>query len=57
MDDPIDITTRKLYTGIGLTCTDEDFNTVTVPTIVLKFIDFDFVSYPERPAKEVTPWL
>ena len=57
LDDPVDITSKKLYTGVNLVVMDEDFNVVTTPTIVLKFIDFDFVTYNERPAKDVTPWL
>jgi len=57
VDDPIDITSRKLYTGVTLSVTDDEFNAVTVPTIVLKFIDYDFVSYPDRKIKEITPWL
>jgi len=45
------------YTGVNLTVMDEDFNVVTTPTIVLKFIDFDFVTYNERPIKDVAAWL
>ena len=27
------------------------------PPIVIKLADFDFVSYADRKAREVTPWL
>jgi hypothetical protein len=57
VDDPVDITGRKFYTGIGVDVCDEMSDSVTTPTVVLKFVDFDFTPFTERPEKEVKPWL
>jgi len=57
VDDPVDITDRKLWDGLTIGLVDEEMDTINTPTIVLKFIDFAFVPYLERKPKEVKPWL
>jgi hypothetical protein len=57
VDDPVDIRGRKFYTGIGIDVLDETDCIVNTPTIVLKFIDWEFTTYADRPEKVVTPWL
>merc|ERR1711998_761061 len=57
LDDPVDITSRKLYVGLQITLMNDDGDFVTAPEPILKFIDFDFVPYPERKPKAVQPWL
>ena len=46
-----------LYSGLSFDVQDADGDQVTTPPIVIKLADFDFVSYADRKAREVTPWL
>ena len=57
VDEPIDVSKRVLYSGLSFDVQDADGDQVTTPPIVIKLADFDFVSYADRKAREVTPWL
>lgn len=43
--------------GLQITLMNDDGDFVTAPEPILKFIDFEFVPYPERKPKPVQPWL
>ena len=57
VDDPIDLSGRVLYSGLSFDMQDDDGEQVLTPPIVVKLKEFDFVPYPERQPKAITPWL
>ena len=57
VDDPIDLSGRVLYSGLSFDMQDDDGEQVITPPIVVKLKEFDFVPYPERQPKAITPWL
>ena len=57
VDEPIDVSSRTLYSGLSFGVQDDDGDEVTTPPIVIKLADFDFVSYTDRESRDVAPWL
>jgi len=57
VDEPIDITDRKLWDGLDIGMRDADGVDVVTPVIVLNFVKFEFVPYPKRKPKHIDPWL
>ena len=57
IDEPIDVSTRRLCTSLVIQLQNEDDEDVTTPMLIVKLQPFEFVSYKERKVSEVTPWL
>ena len=57
VDEPIDTSSRLLYSGLSFDVQDDDGDQVTTPPIVIKLSEFDFVPYTLRTQREVEPWL
>ena len=57
VDDPVDVTGKRLCTDLTIQLQNDDGDDVKTPTIIIKLAPFEFVSYKERKAREVTPWL
>ena len=57
VDDPVDVTGKRLCTDLTIQLQNDDGDDVKTPTIIIKLKPFEFVSYKARTAREVTPWL
>lgn len=57
IDDPVDVSKRVLFSDLAISLFDAVGDEITTPPIVIKLQSFDFVSYTDRSAREVVPWL
>ena len=57
VDDPVDVSGKRLCTDLTIQLQNDDGDDVKTPTIIIKLTPFEFISYKSRTARKVTPWL
>jgi hypothetical protein len=57
VDDPVDVSGKRLCTDLTIQLQNDDGDDVKTPTIIIKLTPFEFISYKARTARKVTPWL
>mmetsp|Transcript_21138 Transcript_21138/g.54122 ORF Transcript_21138/g.54122 Transcript_21138/m.54122 type:complete len:1186 (+) Transcript_21138:63-3620(+) len=57
IDDPVDVSGKRLCTELVLQMQNDDGDDVTTPAIIVKLSPFEFVSFKERKQRGVAPWL
>jgi len=57
VDLPEDASKRTLYSKLTVAVQDDDGDDVTIPPIIIKIKQFEFVPYQERKVRSVAPWL
>jgi len=57
IDDPVDVSSKRLCTELEIQLHNDDDDEVKTPVVIIKLQPFDFESYKERKQREVAPWL
>jgi len=57
IDDPVDVSAKRLCTELVIQLQNDDGDDVKTPQVIIKLQPFEFVSYKERTQREVSPWL